>query len=124
MKILGIMLLLFTGCANCTSTGAPADDPAPVIHPQPGKELCAPACMTMAEKLVNDDGGLGCEDALPVPAAPGTGDVECVPGGPKDCLSCQLFCEEMHSSGAFWNTPCIISDITTCEQIETVCNTQ
>jgi hypothetical protein len=122
MKILVLMLVALTGCANCTS--ARSGDPAPVIHPQPGKELCATACTTMTDKLVNEDGGVGCEEALPVPTAPGTGDVECVPGGPKDCLSCKTFCEQMHDDGAFWNTTCIISDITTCEQIETVCNTQ
>ena len=123
MKIFSFLLLVFAGCANCTSTQP--TEPAPVIHPQPGKELCPQACEAMTNKLINVDGGVGCEEAIPAPAAPDAGDIACFDGGPaNDCVSCLSFCVMAHENGSFWNTECISTSITKCEEIETVCNTQ
>lgn len=119
--VLALML-----CTHCGPDNGPvAPDPEPVIRPAAGSELCPQACDAMKNKLLNADGGVGCEEALPAPVEPGAGDTACFDGGPpNDCLSCVGFCEQMHASGSFWNTECIVTAVTHCMQIETVCNTQ
>jgi hypothetical protein len=117
-----IMLsLVFLAACRPTQSG----DPVPVIRPQPGKELCPQACESMKNRLMNDKGAKGCEEAAPTPAAQGQGDVACADGGePKGCVSCVTFCIYQHENGTFWNNDCIINKITKCSEIETVCNTQ
>ncbi|MHC4617165.1 MAG: hypothetical protein ACYTEQ_05360 [Planctomycetota bacterium] len=88
-----------------------------------GEELCGAACSKMLE-LAAPDGGVGCEEGLPVPAPPGAGNVPCVDGGPPECISCEAFCVQQHENGIHWGTKCISEDISTCVEIESVCNIQ
>lgn len=119
-----LVVCLVLACCRTTSSSS-SGDPDPVIRVQPGKELCGQACEVMRNKLVNADGGVGCEEGQIIPSAPGQGDIPCFDGGPaNDCVSCESFCVYQHENGTFWNNNCIIESITTCEQIETVCNTQ
>lgn len=102
-------------------------EPEPVVRPSEGAELCAQACAVMNKHLVGADGLVGCDEGKPVPVPLGEGDIDCATeeaGGAQDCLSCDLFCQQMHASGSFWNTSCIVFDIATCAEIETYCNTQ
>jgi hypothetical protein len=117
-------------CASC-GTGA-AEDPEPVVIVADGKELCALACDRMSTELTNKDGLFGCEEAAPTPAPPDV--VSCE--GPEcptlvrcdsdsmknECMSCTWFCEYAHDQGSYWNTECIVYEISTCAQIEDVCN--
>lgn len=132
MKYLLFLLLFLTACASC-STKNP-EEPAPVVVPAEGKELCPQACEAMTTKLTNADGGVGCEEGLPVPAPPDiiscTGDgcpelVPCTEGASvNECVTCVWYCEYAHEQGSFWNTSCIVNDIDTCAQIEDTCNIQ
>lgn len=120
MRLRIFLLVLLVGCSG----GQKHDDPAPVIRPQPGADKCDIACEAMRSKLTGPDGGVGCEVALPVPVQEG-GTVECEPdAGAKECISCEQWCEEQHANGILWNTECIAEQITTCEEVETVCNIQ
>ena len=111
-RILLVLSFMVCGCA-CSSQ----NDPAPVIRPQPGSELCEQACDHIGP------GGLNCAEGLPVLLPPDEqGTVECEPdAGVKECISCTEFCVEQHRSGIYWNTECILN-VSTCEQIESVCN--
>lgn len=114
-----VLLAVLNGCA-----GNARQDPAPVIRPQKGADLCDEACESMSTKLVDSSGKVGCEVALPVPVQEG-GTVECEPGAKeKKCISCGEWCVEQHANGVFWNTECIVHKISTCEEVETVCNVQ
>jgi len=123
MRALLLLSAVFlAACANCSSGKT---EPAPVVREQPGKDLCPLSCEAMASKLTNSDGGVGCEEAVPAPSAPDAGDTACFDGGPPhDCVSCVALCIASHENGSFWNTECIAKRIKTCEEIETVCNTQ
>jgi hypothetical protein len=113
MKRLFLLTLVFglLGCA-CSSQNS---DPAPVIRPQPGAELCG----EVAAHIGPD--GLNCPEGLPVPVND-AGTVECEPdAGSLDCISLEEFCVEQHQKGIYWNTECMAS-VTSCEEIETVCN--
>lgn len=120
---------------SCASCGNGFDDPAPVVVPAEGKELCPQACNAMNEKLVNSSGEVGCEEGTPVPAPPdvlscqGSNCPELVAcsgadAGTAECVTCVWFCEYGHEQGSYWNTSCIMNDITSCLEIESVCNTQ
>lgn len=112
--ILILLAVLAIGACRCSSTN---EDPAPVIRPQPGAELCGEAC-----NHIGPD-GLNCEEGLPVMIPIGEqGTVECEPdAGALECISCEEFCVEQHKKGIYWNTSCI-AEVTACEEIETVCN--
>lgn len=90
--------------ATCGPDQTP--DPAPVVTPVPGVELCDEACDQMA--VVGPDGG-ACEEALPV---------ETPDGG---SVSCADFCRYQHENGVYWNTECLTT-ITDCAEIESLCN--
>lgn len=96
-----ILSLIFAATLLFACAG-PGEDPAPHVTPVCGIELCGEACTHMAE--------LGCEEGTPV---------ELPDGG---SMSCSEFCQYEHENGVYWNTECIVS-ITTCEQIESKCNT-
>ena len=101
-----ILLLVLVGCTHQQV------DPAPVIRPQSGAEGCPDACRVMRSVLRNSSGSTGCPEAEDVVLRDGT------------TQSCEAFCVWQHNNGVFWDTACIIGKIGTCEQIETVCNTQ
>lgn len=114
--LLVVVMLATSGCA-CTSNV----EPAPVIRPQPGADLCDEVCAHIGPASEQTPNALGCEEGLPVAVNDG-GTVECEPdAGGLGCISCVEFCVEQHSNGIYWNTECILK-ITECEQIETVCN--
>lgn len=117
--IVAAVALVSLGCACASSSKS---DPAPHITPQPGKELCGQACEAMKTKLTNDDGGVGCEEGLPVPAPVDAGLISCFDGGAVECWSCEQFCVYQHENGIFWNTECIANQIKTCAEIESLCN--
>lgn len=114
-RFLGLLLLV-----SCGHGG----EPEPVIRPQPGADLCDQACAVAATKLTNPDGSVGCDFAQPVWVGPEEGKVECDPGGPLECLTCAQWCVEQHQDGLYWNTQCIVEDIATCAEVESVCNVQ
>lgn len=120
-------------CASCGNGNT--EEPEPVVVPAEGKELCTKACERMASELTNSDGGVGCEEGTPVPAPPDIVScqgadcpqlVSCVgaDAGVNECVSCDWYCEYAHDQGSYWNTKCIVNDISTCVEIESVCNTQ
>ena len=114
-----LIIILNGGCS-----GDKRDDPAPVIRSQEGAELCDEACYIMVNKLISANGSVGCEVALPVHVQDG-GTIECAPdAGTLGCISCTEWCIEQHANGVYWNTKCIIDQIFTCDEIETVCNVQ
>ena len=118
--IAAVALILINGCSG----NQLGEEPAPVIRPQEGKELCPKACEAMATKLTGMDGGIGCELALPIPVQDG-GTAECEPdAGTLGCIGCEEWCVEQHDNGVSWNNECIIGQISTCAEIETVCNIQ
>ena len=111
------MLVLLAGC------GGTHEEPAPVIRPQTGKELCQQACNKMS--------ALGCQEGLPV--IPPTDILMCdgggcpplvscgLDGGDVACVSCGWFCSYQLDNGVNWNTSCLVG-INSCEEIESVCN--
>jgi hypothetical protein len=119
------MMIMFI---HCSSTQNGTGEPAPVIGPQEGAELCDEACEAMT-KLTNASGGIGCEVAEPFPVQDG-GTVTC--GDGAMCMTCEDWCMEQHANGVAWNTACIVDlpncDGTackaTCEEVDTVCNNQ
>jgi hypothetical protein len=97
------------------------DDPAPVIRPQPGAELCDAVCAHIGPVTEQTPDALNCPEGLPVPVNAG-GTVDCEEGsGLLDCITCTEFCVEQHQKGIYWNTECMQS-VAACEEIETVCN--
>jgi len=89
-------------CSCCGGSG----EPEPHVTPVPGAEKCGEACAHMA--IIAPDGG-PCEESQPVITADG------------GTISCEEFCIYQHDNGVYWNTDCL-TQITTCEEIETVCN--
>jgi hypothetical protein len=134
MKMIAVLAAI-AAMGSCASCGTGNDDPAPVVVPAKGKELCPQTCSAMNNKLTNEDGGVGCEEGTPILAPPDIlscqGDscpelVECAgaDAGAKECVTCEWYCEYAHDQGSYWNTSCIVNDITACAEIESVCNTQ
>jgi hypothetical protein len=134
MKIFALILAAAT-VGSCASCGVGPEEPEPVVIPAEGKELCAKACERMANGLKNSDGTIGCEEGTPVPAPPDILScqgqdcpqlVSCVgaDAGVNECVSCEWYCAYAHDQGSYWNTKCIVNDILTCVEIESVCNTQ
>lgn len=120
-----VAMVMFTGCAGCITDTKP-EEPDPVVVQQEGKELCPQACQHMAD--------LGCVEGMPVPAPSDIvacgGDagcpelVECqADAGTRECVTCAWFCAYSLSNGVNWNTKCL-TEIKSCPEIETVCNTQ
>jgi len=109
--ILFFVVTCIVGCGCAVQSG----DPAPVIRPQPGAELCG----EVAAHIGPD--GLNCPEGLPVPVND-EGTTECEPdAGALECISLEEFCVEQHQKGIYWNTECMVQ-ITDCAEIETVCN--
>lgn len=123
-----LIVCLLLSCSTKSTVLSPDHpeplEPDPEIQPAEGKELCSLACDAMNNKLLNEEGKIGCEEGEPL-AAKEKGDMPC-PGedAGTGCMSCVRFCEEMHDNGSFWNTRCIAEKITFCRQIESICNTQ
>ena len=115
---LAVILILINGC------GGAHDDPAPVIRPQQGSELCDEVC-EKAKTMEDTDGTIGCLWATPVPVKDG-GTVKCEPDAEvEQCISCTEWCVEQHQNGVFWNTSCIMeAGVTQCVEVDTVCNIQ
>ena len=95
------------------SCSAQKDDPAPVIRPAEGAELCGEACDKM-EGFPNEDGGTGCVPPIMLPDDDG-GMVE---------VSCAEWCEYQHSQGFGWDNECVINVAWTCKEVEEVCQGQ
>lgn len=129
MKFL-ILMIVAISCFSCSTNPTGPKEPEPVIVPAKGKELCKQACDRMAV-LKNADGGIGCDEGKPIQAP---SDLAC-----KDndcswlvkcpdltdgtmCVTCTWFCEYSHDNGSYWNTSCIVNNIATCAEIESVCN--
>ena len=118
-----VFWVLFVGLTACSGGGR--YEPAPVVQPATGKELCSAACERMTQ--------LTCAEADPVPApadllscagASCPALVACAPdAGVKECVSCEYFCAYQHDNGVEWNTLCI-ANLVTCAEIETLCNVQ
>ena len=102
-----VLVLLLLSCLGCPSTY----EPPPVVIPQRGGDLCLQACDVMKHKL-----------RYVGSAKPGCREADDVPDGDGGMLGCTDFCLYQHKNGVFWNTSCIVSQITTCEEIEAVCN--
>jgi hypothetical protein len=100
MKYLLVLSVILCGC------GCGNGEPEPHVTPVPGVERCGEACARMA--MVGPDGG-ACEESQPV---------QTVDGG---LMSCTDFCVYQHDNGVYWNTDCLTT-ITTCVEIESVCN--
>lgn len=119
LLLLPLIVLGLFGCGACSSQIN--DDPAPVIRPQPGAELCDAVCEHIGPVTEQTPDALDCPEGLPVPVNAG-GTVDCEEGsGLLDCITCTEFCVEQHEKGIYWNTECMQS-VATCEEIETVCN--
>ena len=73
LLLLVIVVSLF-GCGACSSHTN--DDPAPVIRPQPGAELCEAACAHIGPVTEQTPDALNCPEGLPVPVNAG-GTVDC-----------------------------------------------
>jgi hypothetical protein len=98
-------------------------DPAPVIRPQEGADLCDEVCAKMQDELKNEDGTVGCEIAKPLPVQENP-TIPCEEGGPIACISCTEWCIEQHNNGIYWNNQCILTEIEFCTEVETMCNIQ
>lgn len=118
------LLLLIITLLTISCSAQPGEEPAPVIRPQQGSELCDEVC-EKAKTMTNSAGEQGCLWADPFPVKTG-GTVDCEEGsGLKDCITCAAWCVESHQDGVFWNTSCIMQDdVTECEQVDSVCNIQ
>jgi len=120
MLILLIATMSPPGCLGC---GGGNGEPAPVIRPQAGRELCGQACKHAAD--------LSCVEGTPV--VPPTDILTCdgggcpqlvacdADGGTPACVSCEWFCQYQHDNGVSWNTSCVVG-VVSCLEIETVCN--
>jgi hypothetical protein len=118
LLLLPLIVLGLFGCGACSSQ---TSDPAPVIRPQPGAELCDEVCAHIGPVTEQTPDALNCPEGLPVPVNAG-GTVDCEEGsGLADCITCTEFCVEQHQKGIYWNTECMQS-VSACEEIETVCN--
>ncbi len=117
-----LFVLVVPGCLSCG--GGNGGEPAPVIRPQEGKELCGQACQHLNE--------LTCIEGTPVPAPPDIvvcgGDAGCpelvacdADGGAATCVTCEWFCQYQHDNGVTWNTSCLLG-IKACGEVESVCN--
>lgn len=93
---------------GCGSAGPV--EPSPVIRPQDGSDLCAPACQHMAQTFEDDAG----PDAAPCEEST---DLLLKDGGK---ISCTDLCLYEHRNGSSWNTKCLL-EVKTCEEIETAC---
>ena len=105
MKKLFVFACLLMACSG-------SGDPAPYIVPVSAAG-CDAACAAMNTKLTPPDAGpdvVGCEEGLPITLKDG------------GTMSCVDFCKYQHDNGVDWRNECISNEITTCEEIETVCN--
>lgn len=116
---IAVIMILFNGCSSNGHS-----DPAPVIRPQQGSELCDEVC-EKAKTMTEEDGGVGCMFAEPIPVKEGA-TTECEPdAGELGCITCTEWCVEQHQNGIYWNTSCIMeAGITQCIEVDTVCNIQ
>lgn len=114
--VIAFILIAVNGCSG-------HQDPAPVVRPQKGSELCDEVCLKM-ESLPEEDGTIGCFLAEPVPVKE-EATVPCMPDEVElGCITCDEWCVEQHQNGIFWNTECIMDQATTCSQVDTLCNIQ
>ena len=105
MKYLYLLLLLvFTGCANCTTTGS-SDNP-PNIRQMSGAECCPAYC----EKLTT----LKCKGYFePITTK--------LADGGSQVMDCPTFCSYMLSNSIQINACCIKDNLKSCDQIEIIC---
>jgi len=120
-----LLIVINGGCS-----GNQHDDPAPVIRPQEGAELCDEVAIKLGPKTTENPDALDCDFAYPVPVQKdgtvecGKDNCECAEASFTGCISFEAWCVEQHANGVFWNTQCIIDQVTTCDQVETLCNVQ
>lgn len=113
-----VLLIIING--GCSGN----QDPAPVVRPQAGSDLCD----EVSAKLGPD--GMNCDFAYPVPVQQdgpvvcGQDDCVCPEPTLTGCISFEAWCVEQHRNGVFWNTSCIMEKVETCGQVETLCNVQ
>lgn len=105
MRHVLVLSALLIGCGS-----AGPYEPAPVIRPADGGDLCAPACQHMAQTFSADAG----PDASPCEEST---DLLLKDGGK---ISCTDLCVYEHQNGSAWNTACLL-EVKTCEEISTVC---
>lgn len=112
--------LVIPYCCSCSSKIVepivPVVEPAPnIVVEESGKELCDDACDRM--------NAMGCIEGTPI-VAPLSWTGPVVACGGATCVACEDFCEYQYDNGVFWNTSCIVYEISDCSGIESVCNPQ
>lgn len=118
------LTIAITSCSNKNS-----GEPAPVIRPQEGAELCDEVAAKLGPVDENNPDALDCDFAYPVPVQSeetiSCEDEYCdCSGNMAGCISFEDWCVEQHANGVFWNTKCIMEQVSACEEVETICNVQ
>lgn len=126
-------VIAFTFVAMVTTlvscSGNKNSDPAPVIRPQEGSELCDEVASKLGPVTQDSPDALDCDFAYPVPVQESE-TISCedeycdCSDGMSGCISFEDWCVEQHANGVFWNTKCIMEQVAVCEEVETLCNTQ
>lgn len=115
---------------GCSGIGRNGEEPAPVIRPQEGAELCDEVAEKLGPPSSDNPDALDCDFAYPVPVQNdgtlqcGQDYCECSEASFTGCITFEAWCIEQHANGVFWNTQCIIDQVTACDQVETLCNVQ
>jgi len=119
--VVAAILILLNGCSSEFKRGP---EPAPVIRPQKGAELCDEVALKLGPR------DMDCPFAYPVPVS-SDHTIECGQdfcGCPQElhtgCITFDKWCIEQHANGVFWNTTCIMEKVMACGEVETLCNTQ
>ena len=102
LTIILLTLITSVGCANCGSTEAP-----PNIRTEPCIDYCSGACDKMQKLYDNGD-----ESCLPYI------EIIVVDGQDMDCFQ---FCDYECKRSINLPSQCIVEQITTCEEIPTLC---